>query len=461
MTRRKRESIVFGVALALALSLLFVTSAHAQRAERAQANPLAFWQAVGDTTLVRLLREALAANGDLHAAAARVEEVRAARTDAALALAPTVTATAGYTRQRLPLAAVPGATVRGPDSDYWDAGVEASWEIDVFGRLRRGLRGQNALLGSSEADQRNAQVLVAAELARGYVELRGLQELLAVARQNGTNQERALQLTQQRLEAGRGNELDTERARAQLSLTRATALDLEAQVTAAQYRIAVLAGREPESVVAELETARPMPALPGIPMPASLDSLARRRPDVVAAERRSAAAKAFHGAAKADYLPRLSLVGGMGLGSSDLDRFGGQGTSRYAVGPVISWPLLNLGRVKAGADAARAQKEAAEAAHRQTVLRASEEIRTATVRYRTAHDRLRLLEDAAAASRRASELALLRFRNGAADFLQVLDADRTRLEAEAQLARARTETGTLLVALYRAFGAEWPGAERQ
>jgi NodT family efflux transporter outer membrane factor (OMF) lipoprotein len=451
----RKTLIIMYLSAAMLAALPFAAAAQQAPVVRAEpARPLAFWEAVGDTTLVRLVRQALAANGDLRAAAARVDEARAYRTGAALDLAPTVTASAGYTRERLPIAAVPGTVSR--DRDYWDAGIQGSWEVDVFGRLRGGLRGRNALLGSSEADERDVQVLVTAELARGYIELRGLQEQLTVARENAENQERTFDLTRRRLEAGRGNELDTERARAQLSLTRAAEMDIESRVTSAAYRIAVLTGREPESVLAELSTPQPIPALPEIAIPESLDLLVSRRPDVLSAERRVAAAAAFHGAANADYLPRLSLVGGLGTATTDFDELGGTGTSRYAFGPVVSWPLLNLGRVKAGADATRAQRDAAEAEYEQTVLRASEEIRTSAVRYRSARGRLQLLEDAAAASRRAAELASRRFEAGAADFLQVLDADRTRLAAEEQLARGRAEAGTLLVGLYRAFGAEWP-----
>ena len=453
---RKTMILAFaGAALATALPMAAAAQQEAGVGARS-AEPLAFWEAVGDTTLVRLVRQTLAANGDLRAAAARVEEARAHRTEAALDLAPIVTASAGYTRERLPLAGVPGSV--GRDRDYWDAGIQGSWEIDLFGRLRGGLRGRNALLGSSEAGERDVQVIVTAELARSYVELRGLQEQLAVARENAENQERTFDLTRRRLEAGRGNELDTERARAQLSQTRAAAVDLEARVASAGYRIAVVAGREPEAVLAELSPLQPIPQLPefAAPVPGLLDAVVRRRPDVLSAERRVAAATAFHGAANADYLPRLTLVGGLGTSTNEFDQIGGTGTSRYAVGPVLSWPLLNLGRVKAGADAARAQRDAAQAEYEQTMLRASEEIRTSVVRYRAARGRLALLEEAAQASRRAAELALRRFEGGAADFLQVLDADRTRLAAEEQLARGRAEAGTLLVGLYHAFGAEWP-----
>lgn len=449
----RKAYVVLLVSTALLVALASTVRAQQEPMVRAEsAQPLVFWEAVGDTTLVRLVRQTLAGNGDLRAAAARVDQARAVRTESALDLAPTVTAVAAYSRQRTPLAAVPGGVARGPDRDYWDAGIEATWEVDVFGRLRGGLRGRNALLDATESDERDAAVLVTAELARGYVALRGFQEQLAVARENAANQERTFALTQRRLESGRGNELDTERARAQLSLTRAAALELEARVTAAQYGIAVLTGREPGAIAAELETPQPMPALPGVVVPASIDALVRRRPDVVSAERRVAAAAAFHGAARADYLPRITLVGGLGTASSEFDGLGDDGTSRFTVGPVISWPLLNLGRVKAGTDAARAQRDASQAEYEQVVLRAAQEIRTAVVRYRAASGRLALLEEAAAASRRAAELARRRFESGAADFLQVLDADRTRLATEAQLAQGRAEAGTLLVGLYRATG---------
>ena len=446
----KRNLILLGAALVAAPA-----AAGAQDAPAIQtsATHVAFWEAVGDSTLARLVRQALAANGDIRAALARVEQARAVRTESAFDLAPTVTAVASYSRQRLPLASVPGSTVRGPDYSYYDAGLEASWELDLFGRVRGGVRGRSALVGSSESDAEDVQLLVTAELARSYVAMRGLQDQLAVARENAANQERTLALTRRRLEAGRGNELDTERAQAQLSLTQAAALDIEARVAAEQYRIAVLTGREPEPVVAELDSARPFPALPEIAAPAGIESLARRRPDVVSAEHQAAAAAAFHRAAKADYLPRVTLVGGAGIASNQFDRLGGNGTSRFAFGPVISWPLLNLGRVRANAHAARAERNAAAARYDQAVREAGEEIRTSVVRYGSARARLALLEQAATSSRRASNLARLRFESGASDFLQVLDADRTRLAAEEQLARARAEAGTLLVGLYRAAGA--------
>jgi NodT family efflux transporter outer membrane factor (OMF) lipoprotein len=419
------------------------------------AGPAAFWETLGDSLLTRLVAQGLQANHDVQAAVARVRGARAERSLARLDLAPTVTVGAGYTRQRLSSASFPGFGTF-PDQDVWDVGADATWEIDLFGRLRRNLQGQSALLGSAQEDLRDVQVLLTAELASAYFDLRGAQGQLEVARRNAENQRRSLEVTQQRLDAGRGTAFDTERARAQLNTTLAAIPLLEARVGSAQYRIGVLVGRPPAAVAGELESVAALPAPPEIGAIPSPDSLVRQRPDVASAERRLAAETAFVGAAKADYLPRLSFNGQAGYTAPEFDRIGGRGTSRYAIGPVLSWPALNLGRVKARADLARAREAEARARYEQTVLQALREVETSLVTYRMARGRLERLEEAAAASERAADLARLRFEGGVTDFLQVLDAERTQLEAQDQLARSRTETVTAYVDVYRALGGTWP-----
>lgn len=420
-----------------------------------EASPVAFWRPLGDTTLNRLVAQGLEANLDVRAAAARVRGARAERSLSSLDLAPTVTVAGGYTRQRLAGASFPGFGSF-PDQDLWDVGAEAFWEIDVFGRLRRNLQGQSALLSSSQQDMRDVQVLLTAELASAYFDLRGAQGQLLVAQRNAENQRRSLEVTQQRLDAGRGTAFDTERARAQLNTTLAAIPLLEARVASAQYRIGVLVGRPPAAVAGELGSFAALPEPPEIGAIASPDSLVRQRPDVLSAERRLAAETAFVGAARADYLPRLSLGGHAGYTAPDFDRIGGGGTSRYAVGPVITWPAFNLGRVKARTDVARAREAEARARYEQSVLQALREVETSLVTYRMARGRLERLEEAAAASERAADLARVRFEGGVTDFLQVLDAERTQLEAQDQLARSRTETVTAYVELYRALGGTWP-----
>ena len=412
------------------------------------------WRALNDTTLERLLGQVMRGSHDVAIAEARIRGARAARTGAALDFVPTVTAVGGYTRQRIASASFPIGSGSFPDQDIWDAGFDASWELDLFGRVRRNVQARGALVGAAEEDLRNVQVSLAAELARTYFELRGAQEQLAVAQRNAENQRRTLALTRERLDAGRGTAFDTERALAQLSITLSTVPPLEARVAAAQYRIGVLTGRTPQEVAGELQSVAAIPPLPATVAVAAPDSLIRRRPDVAAAERRVAAEHAFVGSAKTEYLPRVDVGGSAGFTSAEIGDLGGDGTFRYAVGPIISWPALNLGRVKSRVDQARALEEEARAQYDQAVLLALEDVESALVGYRTSLGRVEQVGQAAAASGRAAELARLRFTGGVADFLQVLDAERTQLESEDQLARARTDASIAYAALFKALGGE-------
>jgi multidrug efflux system outer membrane protein len=418
----------------------------------------ALWRELGDTTLGRLVGELAGANLDIRAAEARVRGARSARTESALDLAPTVTFGGGYARQRLSSAAFPIGAGSFPDQDIWDAGFDAAWELDLFGRLRRNLQAQGAFVAATQEDLRDIRVTLTAELARSYFELRGAQERLTVARRNAENQRNTFQVTRERLDAGRGTAFDTERAQAQLSFTLASIPALEAGVAEAQYRIGVLVGRPPAAVAAELETAAALPALPAVTAVTAADSVIRGRPDVSAAERQLALERALVGAARADYLPRLSVAGSAGYSASALGGLGDRGTFRYAVGPVVTWPALNLGRVKARVNVSRAREAEAQARYDQTVLLALQEVETSLARYRTSQTRVEQIAEAASASARAAELARLRFTGGVADFLQVLDAERTQLDAEDQLARARTDAATAYAALYKALGGDLPSA---
>ncbi len=183
-----------------------------------------------------------------------------------------------------------------------------------------------------------------------------------------------------------------------------------------------------------------------------------RRPDVAAAERQLAVERALVGAAKADYWPRINLGGSFGYTSLAFDALGDEGTFRYAVGPVISWPALNLGRVKARVDQSQAREAEARAQYDQTVLLALQDVETSLSRYRTSRARVDRIEDAASASERAAQLARARFSGGVADFLEVLDAERTLLEAQDQLAQGRTDAATAYAALYKALGGSSPSS---
>lgn len=452
-----RKARIVMAALALAAVSPRLAVAQAPAGEAPEPSPAAFWRALGDTALARLVEAGLEANRDVRAAGARVRAARAERTGTRLGLAPVVTADGGYSRQRLAGDGVPGAGGAFPDQELWDAGVRMSWEVDVFGRTRRAVRGRSALVDAAEEDARDARVLLAAEVARAWFDLRGAHDRLAVARRNAENQRRSLEVTRDRLEAGRGTALDTERAQAQLSSTLAAVPALEAEIAAARHRIGVLLGRPPASMGGALGEAGALPALPAAPEGAAPGEIARARPDVRSAERRRAASAAFVAAARADYLPRVSLGGTAGYTGGAFESLGGTASRRYAVGPVVSWPLFDLGRVRAGVEAARAGEAEAAARHEQAVLRAMEEIETSLVAYDKARERLGHLEEAAAASERATELARLRYEEGGSAYLEVLDAERTQLEAQDRLAAGRAAATLGLVAVYRALGGRWPG----
>jgi len=415
-----------------------------------------FWTQFGDETLDQLVDDALLANHDLRIALAHVKEARALHRETRLDLAPTVTAAGTYTKQRF--SQEQSAAVFGRDQSQYDAGFDASWELDLFGRVRRGVEASRAEVQGAEAGLRDAQVIVTAEVARTYFELRGLQTQLAVARRNVDNQQETLQLTTVRLDAGRGTELDTSRAQAQLSTTLATVSPLDAAATRAIYRLSVLTGREPAALTDLLAPSKDLPPLPGVAAVGDPRSLLRRRPDVRIAERDLAAQTARIGVAIGDLFPKVSFTGNVGYIAGQASSLGDSGTDSYLIAPGISWAAFDLGRVRARIAGARARNEAALARYQQVVLRSLEETEDALVTHARARERLEHVERAAQASNTAAQLARLRFQSGLVDFLQVLDAERTQLEAEDRLAQGRTEAATSLIAVYKALGGGWEQA---
>jgi outer membrane protein, multidrug efflux system len=415
-----------------------------------------FWTLFEDETLQRLVNDASTANHDLRIALARVTEVRALRREARLDLAPTITAGAGYTDRRLPaVEAVPGIP---RDQELYDAGFDALWELDFFGRLRRGAEAASAEVGAAEAGLRDAQVIVTAEVTRTYFELRGQQQQLDVARRNVANQRTTLDLTQVRLDAGRGTELDTSRAQAQLSSTRAKIAPLEAAVARSTHHLGVLTGREPGALRAMLAPSESLPELPTVAAVGDPAELLRRRPDIRIAERELAAATARIGIAVADLFPRVTFTGSAGYVAGSFEGLGDDGSSATLIAPGLSWAAFDLGRVRARIAGARARSDGALLRYEQIVLRALEETENALVTHARSREQLAHVADAARASSTAAGLARLRYENGASDFLQVLDAERSLLESEDRLAQTRTETATSLVAVYKALGGGWENA---
>ena len=410
-----------------------------------------FWQFFHDPLLNELIDKALLANHDIRIAQSKLAEARAIRGESRLDLAPTVTASGGYTESRASVRQTPIPGVP-RDQDYYDASFDAAWELDLFGRVRRGIEARSAEVNASIAGVEDAQVSVTAEVARNYFELRGAQHQLDVAIRNTANQRNSLQLVTARLDAGRGTELDTSRARAQLSATLATIPDFEAAVARSILRLGVLTGNSPEKLLEQLSSTRPLPALPATQPIGTPEALLRRRPDIRIAEHELAAATARIGVAVGDLFPRISLVGSWGFDAVNSGDLGNASSESYAFGPSIRWAAFDLGRVRQRIKQREAAADGALARYEQTVLQALEETDASMTDYVKSLAKQEHLRDSASASANAAMLARARFDNGAADFLTVLDAERTMLEAEDRLASTETQTATSLLAMYKALG---------
>jgi len=415
-----------------------------------------FWRQLEDPMLTRLVDDALAANHDLRIALARYDRARALLRESGMDRFPTVTAGATAGDQRASADQFPGATREERDTENYDAAVSATWELDFFGRVRRNVAAQRADAEASAADLAALQVSVVAELAQTYFQLRGLQQQLDVARGNADNQRGSLELVQARLDAGSGTELDVAQAESQLESTLALIPALESEVAVATHRIAVLTGRQPEALIADLETPAALPALPAQIPAGAPGELLRRRPDVFAAERRLAAATERIGVATADLFPRFTLGGLIGTQAIDSDALFERDSETRSIALGIDWSFLDIGRVRARIAAADADAAANLASYEQTVLHALEETENALVRYSRLQRERRHLEAAAAAGSEAARLARLRFDGGVADFLQVLDAERSQLETEDRLVQSETRSAVALVGLYRAMAGGWP-----
>jgi multidrug efflux system outer membrane protein len=424
--------------------------------EQAEAGePVAeFWQRFQDAELTSLVQRALKANTDVRSAAASLAEARAVGRFADADLWPSVNVAAGAARIRAKNAdGVPQT------NNAYNVGLDVLWEVDVFGRLSDARRAAQAGVLAGEAGYRAAQLSIAAEVARNYFNLRGLQEQLRVAVASLETQRAALQLVEAREGAGRGTALDTERARALVQSTASSVPAFESALARTRYRLAVLCGLPPTALDAELAPAQPLPGLKtvdlgGIGTP---ENLLRRRPDVQVAEAQLAAAAANIGVARSAWFPTITLGGTIGQNAShggDLTK----GVSyAYNLGAQLAWNLLDFGRIRANIAAAGARGEAAAANYERAVLAALEETEGAFINYTRSQQQAALLYDAVVSSEQAALIARERFAVGATDFLVVLDAERELLSARDRLAQAQAGAAGSLVVVYKALAGGWGG----
>lgn len=431
----------------------FANAAHAEFSDRDVE--VSWWKSFNDTQLIALVDQALQHNYDLKAARANLTEARAMYLQSGLNLLPIVTSHANYTEQKRSKGALNNLSYAPRELKLYNTGFDASWELDFFGRVRRDVEANQDEVEAQAASLRDVSVSLIAEVARNYFELRGLQHQLAVARQNAENQAQTLELTRVKFENGRGTELDTSRALAQLESTKAGIPSLEAGIAFAIHRLGVLTGQLPAALSETLSQAAPLPKAPDTLQIGNPGQLLQRRPDIRIAERSLAAATARIGVATADLFPRVSFVGSISLEASTLSGLVAPGGESYSVGPKISWAAFDLGRVYARIKAADARAESSLANYEQTVLNALEETENALVNYNQERTRRALLAGAAQASEKARELAQLRYREGVADFLTVLDSEARLLQDQSQLAQSETATATALTAVYKSLGGGW------
>ena len=415
-----------------------------------------FWLGFDDPVLTALVDESLRADHDLRIALARYDSANALLRGARLDRYPTVTAQASGVDGRASADQVPGVPRPAREYEAYEAGAALSWELDLFGRVRRGVEARRAEAWASASDLDAMQVAVVGEVVRTYAELRGQQERLRVARDNADNQRETLRLVQALFDAGRGTEFDTSRASAQLQATLSRVPALEAAVAVGMHRLAVLTGRPPAALVAELEAPQALPTLPERIDAGAPGTVLRRRPDVAAAEHRLQAATARIGVATADLFPKFTLSGLIGSQAVDAGALFERDSESGFVALGIDWSFLDVGRVRARIAAADADAAGELARYEQTVLVALEETENALVRYARARTEDAHLQQAASDSANAARLARMRFDAGAAGLLEVLDAERTRLQAQDAFADARTRSVTAAVGVYRALAGGWP-----
>jgi len=422
----------------------------------------AWWKNLGDPVLEGLLAQALKSAPDIAEVQARVREARALAGIAGAGRYPTADAGGEYARnlgsKNVPTGVPPGGLGPGIHSNLWQAGFDASWEIDIFGGVRRSIEAADANYQAIIDDRADVVLTLLAEVARDYVELRGAQRRIEVARQNLAIERDLQTLTHSLLAAGLAPQQDLLRAQAQVSDIEAAIPEFESDERAAAYRIAALIGEPFEGVVAELSVPRPIPK-PLSEVPIGLPSeLLERRPDVRAAERRIAAANARIGIAQADLYPHFSLTGTAGLESLSFSSFGNASSGYYQIGPGITWRIFDAGRIRFQVQAESARTDAAAAAYQRSVLNAFRDVETALVSYANANTRRNSLAAESAADADATKITKLLYENGVESFLPVLDAERSLYAADDALAQSERDSTLALIAVYKSLGGGWQAA---
>ncbi|MBI5363260.1 MAG: efflux transporter outer membrane subunit [Planctomycetes bacterium] len=423
------------------------------------AEPIeAWWSTFQDPALDALVKAALAQNLDLELARARILEARAVRDAVAGGDDPRLDASAGYARTRR--SANEGPSFGSREDDLFRAGFDARWELDLFGRIDAQVQAAQAGVEAAVEARRDVAVTLLGDLARAYVELRGAQRELAVARANLASQKDTLALTRGRFQAGLASDLDVARGESQVATTESALPALDAAQRVNVHKIGVLLGRDPGAFANELLLEARVPAAPAVIAAGLPADLLRRRADVRRAERELARECALSNAARAELYPRLSLAGSWGQRSTDGFELLDSGSNGWSLGASLVLPIFEAGVLKANVRAQEARQLQALVRWQKTVLQAQSEVEDALVNLARERERNTSLANALASQQRAVQLASDLFTKGLVDFFQVLDAQRAQFVIELELARSSTRAVANAVALYKALGGGWSVADQ-
>ncbi len=419
--------------------------------DKAVASLTRWWTLFDDPLLVSLIERAVQTNLDVQVAEARVRQARAAVQGAQSFLWPTINTTGSAHRARTP--GFPGN--RGNIDVLYQAGFDASWELDIFGGARRNIEASEADLAAADEARQDVLVTLTGEVAQTYIDLRSFQQRIAIARRNLQTQTQSARITRQRFEAGFVSGLDVANAEAQAATTAATIPLLESAAQQSIYRLSILLGLNPADLLPELAPPAPIPLQPPV-VPLGVPSeLLQRRPDLRKAEAQLHAATARIGVATADLYPRFTIGASAGLTSSDGIGSIGPGNRFWSIGPSVSWNVFDAGRTRANIEQQEAIGLQTLLTYRQSVLNALQEVENALIASTKEQEHRDELVKAVISNRRALDLSMRLYTQGQTDFLSVIESQRALFLTEDALASSTGTVLTDLVGLYKALGGGW------
>ncbi|APA69553.1 efflux transporter outer membrane subunit [Janthinobacterium sp. 1_2014MBL_MicDiv] len=415
-----------------------------------------WWDAFGDATLSSLVQRAASSNLDVLAAASRLEQSRAARGVAGAAQGPALGANGSYGRARNSAQGLSDPSRHNGQSAYnlWQSNLDAAWELDLWGRVRREVEAADARVDVAVEAGRGVLLAVLAETARDYIELRGAQQTLAITEKLLAIARHTLELTRIRLREGVTTELDVAEAAAHVATIEARLPPLQQREARLANALSLLLALPPQALQAELAASGDIPAMAAQVQLGVPSGLAERRPDIRRAEAQLHAATATTGVAHGDFYPRITLSGSVGLQAMQLGDIGWD-AKRFAIGPGFSVPLFDGGRLRGNLQLREAQQQEAAIAYRQTVLAAWHEVEDALSGYQANARRQASLDEAVRQGRRALSSAELQYRQGGTDLINVLHVQNTLINNEAALVDSRATASLSLVQVYKALGGGW------